>query len=144
MWSCGGGKQSAAIGALIVSGKLEKPDLALIVDTGREKSTTWQYYDTVLKPALASIGVDIVRVHKDKYATVDIYAENEDGTFCFPFLQNQASFRPIVRMSGNSVLLAGGFANKALPSVRTGLECPATNWGAFGNRGCCGWLIAIR
>lgn len=78
VWSCGGGTQSAAIGALIVSGDLPKPDLALIVDTGREKSSTWRYFDQVLYPALKSVGVEIHRVSKSKYATVDLWAGNGD------------------------------------------------------------------
>jgi enterochelin esterase-like enzyme len=39
LWASGGGVQSAAIAALIVQGKL-RPDLAVIVDTEREQSTT--------------------------------------------------------------------------------------------------------
>jgi hypothetical protein len=37
LWSCGGGTQSAAIAALIVRGDIRKPDLAVIVDTERER-----------------------------------------------------------------------------------------------------------
>lgn len=62
VWSCGGGTQSAAIAALIVLGELQKPDAAAISDTGREASETWRYYDQVLKPALAKVGVDLVRL----------------------------------------------------------------------------------
>jgi len=69
IWSCGGGTQSCAIGALIVQGKLPKPYLSVIADTGREMPTTWQYLDAVLRPALAKVGVEIVRVKKDEWAT---------------------------------------------------------------------------
>lgn len=68
VWSCGGGTQSIAIAALIVQGKLPKPDFAVIADTGRERSTTWKYLDSVLRPNLATVGVEIHRVHKDKFA----------------------------------------------------------------------------
>ncbi len=78
LWSCGGGTQSAAIAALIVSGVLPKPDLAVIVDTEREKSATWRYVETVLTPALAAVGVTLHRVRKSEYATVDLYALNGD------------------------------------------------------------------
>jgi hypothetical protein len=78
VWSCGGGVQSAAIAALIVTGRLSKPDISLIVDTEREKSTTWAYYDSVLKPELAKVGVDLIRVPKSKYATVDLFSGNGD------------------------------------------------------------------
>jgi len=35
VWASGGGVQSTAIAALIVLGRLPKPDLAVIADTGR-------------------------------------------------------------------------------------------------------------
>lgn len=55
LWASGGGVQSAAIAALIVTGKI-RPDLAIIVDTEREQSTTWRYMDEVISPALQSVG----------------------------------------------------------------------------------------
>lgn len=78
VWSCGGGVQSAAIAALIVSGGLPKPDVALMVDTGREKETTWRYVSSVIRPELARVGVPLEIVHKDEFATVDLYAGNGD------------------------------------------------------------------
>lgn len=72
IFSSGGGVQSAAITALIVLGELPKPDLAVIVDTEREKSTTWEYLETVTGPALASVGVEIHRVPKSGLATCDL------------------------------------------------------------------------
>jgi 3'-phosphoadenosine 5'-phosphosulfate sulfotransferase (PAPS reductase)/FAD synthetase len=71
VWSSGGGVQSTAIAALICMGEL-MPDLAIIVDTERELSTTWKYLDSVVRPALKAAGVDLVRVPKSDYATVDI------------------------------------------------------------------------
>ena len=76
-WSCGGGTQSAAIAALIVQGRLPKPDLAAIVDTEREKTSTWEYYDAVLKPELGKVGVTLHRVPKSDFATVDLYRDGE-------------------------------------------------------------------
>lgn len=78
VWSCGGGTQSAAIAALIVSGQLEKPDMAVIVDTEREKSKTWAYASGVMIPALRAIGVELMVVPKSRYATVDLYSGNGD------------------------------------------------------------------
>lgn len=72
IFSSGGGVQSTAIAAMIVRGDLQKPDLAVIVDTEREKSTTWEYLETVTAPALASVGVEIHRVPKSNYAKCDI------------------------------------------------------------------------
>jgi hypothetical protein len=78
VWSCGGGTQSAAIAALIVRGDLPKPAYATIVDTEREKSTTWTYYEETLRPALVAVGIDLVRLPKSQFATVDLYAHNGD------------------------------------------------------------------
>lgn len=76
-WSCGGGRQSVGIAALIVRGDLPKPDIAVIVDTERENSSTWNYYREILLPELAAVGVDLIRIPKSRYATVDLY-RNDD------------------------------------------------------------------
>lgn len=78
VWSSGGGVQSAAIAALIVRGDIAPPDFAAIVDTEREASTTWSYMDAVIQPALNSVGVNLVRVKKSQFATVDLYSGNGD------------------------------------------------------------------
>ena len=73
IWSSGGGVQSSAIAALICQGELT-PDLSIIVDTGRELSTTWEYLDKWVLPELEKAGVELHRVEKSKYATVDLYS----------------------------------------------------------------------
>ena len=80
IWSCGGGTQSAAIGALIVRGILPVPDLALIVDTERECSTTWAYMDSVLDPALRGVGCRINRIRKSEYTKLDLWGESDGDT----------------------------------------------------------------
>jgi len=62
VFSSGGGTQSTAISALIIQGKLPKPDVIVIADTGYEKSTTWEYLDSVVRPALAKIGLEVHRI----------------------------------------------------------------------------------
>lgn len=64
IFSSGGGTQSAAITALIVQGRLPKPDFVCIVDTERERATTWQYLDDVIRPALASVGLEVHRINQ--------------------------------------------------------------------------------
>lgn len=80
IFSSGGGTQSACIAALIVQGRLPKPDYAVIVDTERERPAVWEYHDAVIKPALASVGVTIHRVPKSDFATVDIWSKGKGGT----------------------------------------------------------------
>lgn len=89
VWSCGGGTQSAAIAALIIAGKLPKPDISFIIDTEREKTSTWEYYDSILKPELATVGVDLVRVPKSDFATVDLYSL-KTGMVLIPAFTNQS------------------------------------------------------
>jgi len=67
VWSCGGGTQSIATGVLIVQGVLPKPDHALIVDTTRESSDTWDYMDNHLAPMMAKHGVEIHRINCADY-----------------------------------------------------------------------------
>jgi hypothetical protein len=70
-WSCGGGTQSAAIAALIIQGKLPKPQFAAIADTERERESTWKYVDEVIVPAMAKIGVEFHRIPKSAFMTED-------------------------------------------------------------------------
>lgn len=62
VWSFGGGTQSCAIAALIIQGKLPKPDIAVIADTGYETGATWEYKEKVIDPAMDKIGIKIERV----------------------------------------------------------------------------------
>ncbi len=87
IWSSGGGVQSAAIAALIVQGHL-RPDLAVIVDTEREQSTTWKYMDEVISPALATVDIVLHRVRKSEYEKkFDLYSGG--GSFLMPVFTNQ-------------------------------------------------------
>lgn len=80
-WSYGGGVQSVAIAVLIAQGKLPRPEVALIADTGREKRATWEYTDAHVRPLLAPLGIEIVRVQG--LASVDLYGHN--GDLLIPF-----------------------------------------------------------
>ena len=84
IWNNGGGTQSAAIAALIVTGKLPKPDLAVISDTGYEKSPTWDYLYRHIVPALESVGVTMHRVKSADYATKGLYGGKNDETLLIP------------------------------------------------------------
>jgi len=84
IWNSGGGTQSTAIAALIVQGRLPKPDIAVIADTERERSTTWNYLDQVVLPALQSVGVDLVRVPKSAYSDKDLLGGAAGDTLLIP------------------------------------------------------------
>lgn len=91
IWNSGGGTQSAAIAALIVQGRLPKPDLAVIVDTERERSTTWDYQDRYIVPALSSAGVDLHRVKKSDWATKDLFGGKDGETLLIPAYTTQGN-----------------------------------------------------
>lgn len=75
----GGGTQSCAITALIIQGKLPKPDFMLIADTGREVQSTWDYLDQVVNPALKSINMQVERISSKDwgYGGIDIFQSGD-------------------------------------------------------------------
>lgn len=77
VWSYGGGVQTAALAVLIREGALPRPDLTVIADTGREKSSTWTYLDRVMRPYLQAVGIE-VEAASHSLATVDLFAKNGD------------------------------------------------------------------
>jgi hypothetical protein len=74
-WSNGGGTQSAAIAALIIQGKLPKPDLIAISDTGRERSSVWKYQEEILAPALKNFGIEIHRVACEDFGEGELWED---------------------------------------------------------------------
>lgn len=75
--SYGGGWQTVTLCVLILKGKLPRPDIIVIADTGREKSSTFDYLDEVVQPALEREGMR-VEIAPHSLATVDLYAHNGD------------------------------------------------------------------
>jgi hypothetical protein len=98
IWSFGGGVQSCAIAALIVRGELEKPDIAVIADTHFEQSTTWEYLDNVVNPALSAIGLNVVRIPASEFSTVGLYGGKGKNTLLIPAFTNQSG--EIGKLSG--------------------------------------------
>ncbi len=78
--SSGGGTQSACIIALVIQERLPRPDGIAIVDTEREHPAVWEYHDSVIVPELAKIGLEIHRIKKSDFATVDIWSKGKGGT----------------------------------------------------------------
>lgn len=80
VFSCGGGVDSTAIAALICEGKIEKPDIGVMVDTGYEKTDTMRHVRDVIVPNLERAGMrfEIIRT-KDWYPEQKIIS---DTGFC--------------------------------------------------------------
>lgn len=75
--SYGGGWQTIAMTVLILKGKLPRPDMIVMADTGREKQSTFDYLDEIVQPALRREGMQ-VEIAPHTLATVDLYAHNGD------------------------------------------------------------------
>ena len=95
IFSHGGGTQSAAITALIIQGRLRKPDFVCIVDTERERKTTWEYLDAIIRPALHSIGLEVHRIPKSEWGTKQPdgkdYLSHNRNTILLPAFTNQVA-----------------------------------------------------
>jgi hypothetical protein len=93
VFSSGGGTQSAAIAALIVQGRLPKPDFVVIADTERERGTTWAYLDEVIRPALHSIGLEVHRVRFSEWGSMPAHGKpwksHNGNTILLPAWTNQ-------------------------------------------------------
>lgn len=75
--SYGGGRQTVALCLLIEQGIIPRPDRIVIADTGREKSSTWDYLATYMQPRMTAIGLPI-EIAPRSLAYVDLYAHNGD------------------------------------------------------------------
>ncbi len=84
IWSSGGGVQSTAMAVMVCSGELPAPELAMIVDTTRERSTTWEYLDRWTRPALQAVGVDLVRVSAADYADIGLFEGADEPRLLIP------------------------------------------------------------
>jgi hypothetical protein len=98
VFSHGGGTQGSAICAMIASGRLPAPDVAVIADTGRESSPVWRYFDRYTKPALSAAGVSVIERLPHSFDgtgwnTVDIYGGKDRDTILMPMYTSSAGAR---------------------------------------------------
>ena len=103
----GGGIQSTTIAALIVSGRLPRPERLVMADTGRERGAVWHYLDEVTRPRLAAVGLDVERINPN-YRRWDIaFGDVPPGDILMPmytengklptFCSNEWKQRPVRR-----------------------------------------------
>jgi hypothetical protein len=85
VWSTGGGVDSTAIAVLIENGLIEKPDISFMVDTGYEKTSTWEYMNNVTMPRLKSVGVTIEIVKTTDWSSNNIF--NDAGYIVIPIFK---------------------------------------------------------
>lgn len=90
LWSCGGGRQSAGIAALIVQGRLPKPDAVVMTALKNEKRSTWDYVCGYIRPAMRALGIPFTIVPSVKYATKGLFGGEERKTPLMPVYTNQS------------------------------------------------------
>ncbi len=90
LWSCGGGRQSAGIAALIVLGELPKPDHASMVALEWEMRDVWPYVNRYIRPALESLGVPFSAVPRAKYATKEFWGGRDGRSLLLPAYSDQS------------------------------------------------------
>jgi hypothetical protein len=73
--------QSTAIAALICLGRLPKPDYALMVDVGMERTSTWEYVYNHLIPNLSKHGVELKILKTSDYMDIKLF---NNGCFLLP------------------------------------------------------------
>lgn len=90
LWSCGGGRQSAGIAALIVLGRLPKPDHVCMVALEWERRATFQYVNAHVRPAMRVLGVPFTYVSRKKYATVGLWGGEDGASLLLPAYTDQS------------------------------------------------------
>lgn len=90
LWSCGGGRQSAGMAALMLEGRLRKPDAACMVAIEWEVKTTWKYVNGYIRPAMRKLGVPFTMIPRKKYAKVDFWSGKDGDSITLPVYSNQS------------------------------------------------------
>ncbi len=90
LWSCGGGRQSAGIAALIVEGRLPKPDHVVMAALEWERRQTYCYVNTYLRPAMQKLGVPFSYASRKKYATCSFLGGADGKTVLLPSHTNES------------------------------------------------------
>lgn len=90
IWSCGGGRQSAGIAALIVLGKLPTPDQAAMVAIEWEFREVWPYVNSYIRPAMAARGVPFTAIPRATYATKEFWGGADGNSLLLPAHSNQS------------------------------------------------------
>ena len=90
LWSCGGGRQSAGIAALIVRGRLPKPDHACMVALEWERRATYRYVCDYVRPAMLRVGVPFTFVSRKKYARVGFWSGEDGASLTLPAFSDRS------------------------------------------------------
>ncbi len=90
LWSCGGGRQSAGICALIKEGLLPRPDHVAMVALEWEVKTVWRYMKAYIMPTLKELGIPFSAISRKQYATKDFFGGADGMSTLLPVYTNQS------------------------------------------------------
>lgn len=90
LWSCGGGRQSAGIAALILEGQLPRPDHVAMTALEWERKATYRYVNAYIRPAMKSLGIPFTFVPRKVYATKDFFGGEDGRIVLIPVYTNQS------------------------------------------------------
>lgn len=90
LWSCGGGRQSAGIAALIAMGKLPRPDHVAMVRIEWEIETVWPYVNRYIRPAMEAAGVPFTEIARSEYAKRDFWGGADGDSILLPVYSDQS------------------------------------------------------
>jgi len=123
IWSYGGGVQSVAILVLIAQGKLQRPDRAIMANTGRERTATWRYYEQHAKPVFDSIGLTL-EIAGRELSKVDLYGHN--GDLLLPCYTNTGKLPTFCSDEWKKLVV-----RRYLRNLGYGPDRPVINWLGF-------------
>lgn len=118
--SYGGGRQTIAILVLIAQGKLPKPKLAIMADTGRERQATFDYLDNHARPLMDRLGIEFVLAGHE-YAKVDIYGPK--GELLIPAFTNTGKLPTFCSSEWKKFVV-----RRKLREMGYGPKKPVVNW----------------
>jgi hypothetical protein len=90
LWSCGGGRQSAGIAALIVQGRLPRPDHVCMAALEWERRETFRYVNAYIRPAMLSLGIPFNYASRKKYATKGLWGGADGKSALIPAWTDQS------------------------------------------------------
>jgi hypothetical protein len=90
LWSCGGGRQSAGIAAMIALGELPPPDHACMVRLEWEVASVWPYVERYIVPALERKGVPFTAIGRAEFATKDFWGGADGDSILLPVFSDQS------------------------------------------------------
>jgi hypothetical protein len=84
LMACGGGRQSAGITALILEGRLPRPDHVAMTALEWERKATYRYVCNYIRPAFRSLSIPFTFVPRKKYATKDFLGGSDGASVLVP------------------------------------------------------------